>query len=227
MKVIYKCIFCGKTVFRYASTVRNPCKVFCDRTCYGKFNKIAFRGKDNPNYKKGTTCLPSYCQCGKLKDSRSKQCALCAKVGHPVDYIPLSKEEILNAVKASKSFLDCAKKLGKQRYLLTKRIRELGIDTSHFSPGRGRQIPDEKLFSKGQRKRNGTLKKRILESDLLKYICGLCGQLPSHNKESLVLELDHINGDSTDNRLKNLRFLCPNCHSQQPTSKGSNYKCRK
>lgn len=41
-------------------------------------------------------------------------------------------------------------------------------------------------------------------------------------EKELILELDHINGIRNDNRLENLRFLCPNCHSQTPTFKGRN-----
>jgi hypothetical protein len=44
-----------------------------------------------------------------------------------------------------------------------------------------------------------------------------CGQGPEWNGKTLVLQLDHENGDCTDNRLENLRFLCPNCHSQTET----------
>ncbi len=48
-------------------------------------------------------------------------------------------------------------------------------------------------------------------------LCTLCGQGPEWNGKVLVLQLDHENGDCTDNRLENLRFMCPNCHSQTET----------
>ena len=49
----------------------------------------------------------------------------------------------------------------------------------------------------------------------------MCG-LSEWINGKLVLELDHINGDHTDNRIENLRFLCPNCHSQTETFRSKN-----
>ena len=49
----------------------------------------------------------------------------------------------------------------------------------------------------------------------------MCG-LSEWINGKLVLELDHINGDHTDNRIENLRYLCPNCHSQTDTFRGRN-----
>jgi hypothetical protein len=70
------------------------------------------------------------------------------------------------------------------------------------------------------------------ESHLLKeYIkqtnndnCAICGQLPTHNNLPLTLQLDHIDGNSDNNKLENLRLLCPNCHTQTPTFKSRNFK---
>jgi hypothetical protein len=56
---------------------------------------------------------------------------------------------------------------------------------------------------------------------LLEFSCSECG-LDSWLGKSLVLELDHINGIRSDNRLENLRLLCPNCHSQTETFRGRN-----
>tara|TARA_R110000765_G_scaffold7963_6_gene26122 strand:+ start:152 stop:808 length:657 start_codon:yes stop_codon:yes gene_type:complete len=50
------------------------------------------------------------------------------------------------------------------------------------------------------------------------YCCVICSNKGQHNSIPLTLELDHINGIRNDNRLFNLRLLCPNCHSQQKTS---------
>ena len=64
------------------------------------------------------------------------------------------------------------------------------------------------------------IKKRILNQKLIPYECSECRNDGHHNGKSLVLQLDHINGKAEDNRLENLRFLCPNCHSQTSTYAG-------
>ena len=57
----------------------------------------------------------------------------------------------------------------------------------------------------------------VLKKGLLEYICAKCGLGAEWRGESLTLQLDHISGDRRDNRLENLRFLCPNCHTQTDT----------
>jgi len=53
------------------------------------------------------------------------------------------------------------------------------------------------------------------------YSCGVCG-ISEWNGNKLVLEVDHIDGDSTNNNPSNFRYICPNCHSQTSTYKGAN-----
>lgn len=47
--------------------------------------------------------------------------------------------------------------------------------------------------------------------------CQECGQPSSHNSKPLTLQIDHIDGNSDNDALENLRLLCPNCHTQTPT----------
>lgn len=65
-------------------------------------------------------------------------------------------------------------------------------------------------------------KRRLFREGVLVERC-ICGQGPTWHGQRLVLQLDHINGDRTDNRLENLRILCPNCHSQTLTFTGRNH----
>lgn len=57
---------------------------------------------------------------------------------------------------------------------------------------------------------------------VLDYKCAICGNIGEWNGVSLTLQIDHINGIRNDNRKENLRWLCPNCHSQTDTYCGKN-----
>jgi len=100
-------------------------------------------------------------------------------------------------------------------------IREHGLDISHMtgkSSGRGgNRIDMEDVFVVGSRIGRGTVKKLIETHSLLGDVCAICGQDKTWNGKPLVFVLDHINGVNNDNRLENLRMLCPNCNSQQDT----------
>jgi 5-methylcytosine-specific restriction endonuclease McrA len=105
---------------------------------------------------------------------------------------------------------------------MSQYIKENNINISHFRPGRGRSTPIENFLKEDTIFRNAIIKIRILKEGLLKYTCVLCGLGSTWNGKDLSLQLDHINGISTDNRLSNLRFLCPNCHAQTDTFRGKN-----
>lgn len=66
-----------------------------------------------------------------------------------------------------------------------------------------------------------TIKKRIIDENVLDYKCKRCG-INSWNGTAITLELDHIDGNKKNNTLSNLRLLCPNCHSQTITYRGMN-----
>lgn len=68
------------------------------------------------------------------------------------------------------------------------------------------------------------LKKRLISEGKLENLCAACGLAPEWNGQPLMLQLDHINGVSNDHRIENLRFLCPNCHTQTDTYCGRNLR---
>lgn len=67
-----------------------------------------------------------------------------------------------------------------------------------------------------------SLKRRLIDEGVKEYKCECCGIGDEWNGMQLSLQLDHINGINNDNRIENLRFICPNCHSQSETFSGRN-----
>jgi hypothetical protein len=74
----------------------------------------------------------------------------------------------------------------------------------------------EEIFKVNSTYNRCALRRRVIKDSLLPYKCDKCG-IDKWDGQQLSLHLDHINGITTDNRLENLRFLCPNCHSLTPT----------
>jgi hypothetical protein len=81
---------------------------------------------------------------------------------------------------------------------------------------RPRLEPLERVLAAGRRRSRQHVKARLLMAGLKEERCESCGLVDWHG-QPLSLELHHINGDGEDNRLENLRLLCPNCHSQTDT----------
>lgn len=69
----------------------------------------------------------------------------------------------------------------------------------------------------------GTLKRKLIKNGIFKDECSECG-ISTWMGKKLSLQLDHINGQPKDNRLENIRLLCPNCHSLTSTYSGKNNK---
>ena len=79
------------------------------------------------------------------------------------------------------------------------------------------RIPLEKILVKGSDFQSFKLKKRLFDAGLKQKYCEQCKWAKQTESGYLPLELDHINGDRHDNRIENLKVLCPNCHSLTPT----------
>ena len=110
---------------------------------------------------------------------------------------------------------------------LKRRIAELDCDISHFGKKEKTQSPqakyslDEVLIENSTYANISRLKERLVREGKLEYKCQNCG-IKEWQSKPLSLHLDHINGKNNDHRIENLRFLCPNCHSQTDTYAGRN-----
>jgi 5-methylcytosine-specific restriction endonuclease McrA len=117
------------------------------------------------------------------------------------------------------------KPAGGSHFHMSKRISKSGLDTSHFTGqghNRGKTLPNQRkkpeeilvLNSAASARTRSQLLRRALAEIGEPLICGACGIGDRWLDQPLTLHVDHINGKSHDCRRENLRFLCPNCHSQ-------------
>lgn len=115
---------------------------------------------------------------------------------------------------------------GEYRKKIKKVVEELGLDVSHFCICAKRPTQVEDIFKIHDKRENGKVRKYLIRHEIIDYKCSSCGLEDYWNGENLTLQLDHINGNSCDNRLENLRFLCPNCHTQTSTFCGRNINAK-
>ncbi len=145
-------------------------------------------------------------------------------------------EDVGPAVSSSDSFSEVCRKLNVTICTYSiKRIQHLclqyNISTAHFDAKRStfHQIKRKERITRTVENslvENSTydrsnLRKFLTRHGLFTNQCSCCG-ITEWQGKPITIEVDHINGISDDNRLENLRFLCPNCHSQTETFKTGN-----
>lgn len=155
-------------------------------------------------------------------------------------------DELIKATRDSKSICSILRKLGlkingNSHKKIKDRIKKLDLDTSHFT-GKGWckgenhekfirkhvEHPLEDILVKNSTYLCGAgLKKKLIKAKMFEDKCCDCGLQPTWQGKPITLQLHHVNGNRKDNRIKNLKILCPNCHSQTPTYMAKNIKNRR
>ena len=154
---------------------------------------------------------------------------------------PYTKEWLEELCAESYSYAEVLRKAGRKstgggtNETLKRKIIEYGIDISHFT-GKGYQHrPDfepktgsrekyslEEVFTKNSFVTQKVMRGYVERHNLLPYQCNICGCDGNWQDGKISLEIDHIDGDSSNHTLENLRYLCPNCHALTSTYRGRN-----
>lgn len=138
-------------------------------------------------------------------------------------------EEFSNIWYQSTSMSDFIKNLGYNAIsggsaqLVRERVYKLNLTDNHFCVKAPTHRTKDNIFCKDSTASQKTLRKWYKRENIA-YKCSICGLEPFWNGKELSLTLDHINGNNHDNRLENLRWVCPNCDRQLDTFGSKNRK---
>ena len=147
--------------------------------------------------------------------------------------VGFSEIEAREAIRTARSYSEALRNLGYRlaggNHATLKKYVELWcIPTDHFdrswasrTPGRRTRTPMAQILVERSTYSCAHLKDRLFEEGLKQRACELCGQDESWCGGLMALILDHINGVGDDNRLENLRIVCPNCRGRSPRSGSS------
>lgn len=153
----------------------------------------------------------------------------------------IGKNELQKILDESDTMVGVLSKLGFNTYTgnhrtLNKRIKEDFLSLDKFNANRklyfinrriATEIPWNEVLVENSTYMRKNLKRRLISSGKIEYKCLKCGNLGEWMGEKIILQLEHKNGINNDNRIENLCFLCPNCHSQTKTYSGKNSKHKK
>ena len=142
----------------------------------------------------------------------------------------LSDEQFVELLKNSSTISEVLFKLGYSVKgnswgfaKVKQRMSDLNLDGSIFKGkfpitkyGTLHKVNASDILKPNCKHARSVLRRYVIKNNLIPYRCAICGCVEWQGR-TLSLELDHINGINNDNRIENLRFLCPNCHSQTTT----------
>lgn len=163
-------------------------------------------------------------KCRKLNKNK-KRCIARKKRGLKKPQNTYTHETLTEAAQKSKSMSEMMKYFGitsgASRTHLKKRCEYFNVDISHFIPNKEIWLNSIKNNNKkkcediflSSRASSYQLKRALIESGI-EYKCCFCNQDDIWNGQILRLQVDHIDGNRQNNKKDNLRFLCPNCHTQ-------------
>lgn len=153
-----------------------------------------------------------------------------------------TKEWLQELCQDSYSYAEVLTKAGRKlgggsQETLRNKIKEWNIDISHFTGQKWRESPHQQDNSKMRTRekysleevfcKNSPVSQKVLRGyverhHVLKYQCENCG-CDGHWQNGIIsLEIDHKDGDNTNNEINNLHYLCPNCHALTDTYRGRN-----
>ena len=148
-----------------------------------------------------------------------------------------TKEEIENVVKQCYSYADVCRMLGWKPIggnyrIVHKYIEKYGIDTSHFDQTKSSkrkniyeitEKPCSYYFENNIAINGSILLKKLIKEGFKENKCECCGNTEWLN-EPIPLELHHIDGNHANNKLENIKLLCPNCHTKTENFRGKKNK---
>ena len=169
---------------------------------------------------------------GRARKALKERCSQNGLIISNRNYKNYTVNDVKKSAKSAICYADIMRAVGLSQHggnlaTIKRLVAENNIDISHFDVkrafARNKNIWSiDNIFCKDSNYHRPNLRVAVLRFNIMEYRCSKCNNDGMWQGEELQLDLDHINGISNDNRIKNLRFLCPNCHRQTKTWGGKN-----